>query len=1314
MMNRFLSLFVFVLFAFAGVIQSSAAHADNGQKIVDKIAGFAHRAIYNLDEEQLEHVLESYLDEHLNVKALTVTESIDQDVILTYFRKDGQAVFNQPIPDELLNIKSFSAKAMFNGTQIGTILIYYLDTVAIDLTPEEQAWITDHPIIRIGVDTAYPPFEFVDGQGHHQGIAPEYLKLMEKRLGLEFKVVPGLTWQQVLDGVKNQTVDMVPVVTDMTERREYLNFTPAYLPTSMVIFTRTDFPAIRNLADLAGKRLAYPAGYSEISSIRKNHPTIEIIEVQSLLEAIKAVASGRADATQGNLMVIGYLLQENNIDNLKVVAPSETKDLGLSMGVRKDWPQFIPILEKALASITREERQAIRNNWVSTSLLVPDTPLVDLSPEERQWLDKQGGFDLGIDLNWAPFEFVDEDGVYSGIGSSYVDLVRSRLGVTMTPRTDLTWSEALENIKLGKIDIIPTLSRTPEREKFLNFSKPYISFPMVIATRKDFPFIDGLDGLDGKKVGVVKDYVTQELIQTNHKNVQAVLVKSLADGLRQLNEGTIDAFVDNLLTITHEIDQSQLYDLKIASPTQYKFELSMGVRKDLPELIPLINKALDSIDKQKRASIVNSWTSIQVNFGIDLKTILMWVVPAGSVILFIIIFVVRTNRRIEKQSQLLEAVLGSINQGLVAYDNDLKLIISNKQFQDIRGVPEYLTRPGASFDDWVKFDAARGEFDDDGQEASINDLISRAKQFDEHSFERTRPNGTIIDVNGGPLPMGGFVSTFTDITERKLAENKLQDAFEVISSSIQYASRIQRSILPKKEILENNFLEYFTLWEPRDIVGGDIYWCRSWGKGTLLILGDCTGHGVPGAFMTLISNGALDEASLEVQPGNVAALLQRMHQLIQSSLDQDQEQDGKGSDDGIELGACFISDDNRTITFSGARFDLFVLEDGDVSLIKGVKSGLGYRGIARDVEFINHQINVTEHQTFYITTDGLIDQVGGERKRGFGKRRFKSLIISHADLSLADQKNKFRQALYDYQGDEKRRDDVSVIGFKCNPVIHDTIEKIEVEMNEDWFINFKAMDDDHKMLFGAIHRLETAVDGKEPKEIVVKIFDELVEYTEWHFRHEERLMQDNHFDGFEKHQKIHRSLARQVKRTQQDIMENKICISDDLYIFMWDWWYGHIQNVDKELAEFLNNLNQVETSQKDKHDLFVLDETLLVGFKEIDDDHKILVDLINKLHVSANGPFANAEVLKNLDELVEYTSWHFRHEERLMRAHNYPDMTSHMAQHEALILKATQTREQFINLDDNVLNDLNALLKNWLIHHIQNVDKKLANFLKTV
>lgn len=257
---------------------------------------------------------------------------------------------------------------------------------------------------------------------------------------------------------------------------------------------------------------------------------------------------------------------------------------------------------------------------------------------------------------------------------------------------------------------------------------------------------------------------------------------------------------------------------------------------------------------------------------------------------------------------------------------------------------------------------------------------------------------------------------------------KLAEALAVVHQSIRYASRIQRSTLPDLSSLNPFVADYFVIWEPRDLVSGDMYWAAPWGDGLLLILGDCTGHGVPGAFVTLLSTGALERAITSVEIGDVSGLLSTSHRLLQAALGQDS--DTGESDDGIELGACYLTPNNNRFIFCGARFELFIVNNSGVEIIKGTKKGMGYKRIPSDKTYESLEIPVTVESAYYLTTDGLIDQVGGERRRMLGKKRYSQTLMEIQNLPMDEQKKRIYQSLIDYQGKETRRDDVSIIGFK--------------------------------------------------------------------------------------------------------------------------------------------------------------------------------------------------------------------------------------------------------------------------------------------
>jgi len=782
----------------------------------------------------------------------------------------------------------------------------------INLTQEEISWINSHPEITLAATADWPPFEFKTEDGIYKGITAAVVRAAAARLGLAVKPV-FKPWETELDMLRRGELDLAPGLYVTEDRKDFLLFTRSFIEFYDTIYTQADRDDIHAMVDLSGKKVAAEKSYAVTERIKANYPDITVIPVINTLEALKLVSAGQADAYIGNQVVATHLINSNLLQNVISAGFFSRAPQYLAMGVPKDRPLLRDIMDKALAAMTPAEMRAIKIDYLGTEEM--KRSIIQLTQKERAWLKEHKTIRLGDDFAWPPFTFMDEKDQFAGIAAGYTEILSERLGIELEPVTGLTWKQVMEKIKTGGVDILPAVAQTEARKEFINFTKPYITLPIVVATRKDGVFVDNLGDLTGMKVGVVEGYVTQEILAKNHPGLVLVPVKSLNAGLHQLDDRKIEAFVDNLGSITYEIDKQKLVDIKIAAPTDYRFELSFGVRKDWPQLAQILDKTLDTIGDKERAVIKNTWMAIEVKFGLDLKTILIWALPIGSSALLIIIFVVVWNRRL-------------------------------------------------------------GE----------------------------------------------------EVRERKEAQRKLKEAFAVITSSIQYASRIQRSVLPDTSVIENAFADHFVLWEPRDVVGGDMYWCAVWGDGVLFVLGDCTGHGVPGAFMTLIASGALERAMADVPTGDVAGLLKRMNQLIQVTLGQ-KDKAGE-SDDGMELGACWVDSDQKIMTFAGARFDLFIVEDGSVSEIKGTKKGIGYCRISHTQEYAARAVPLFSGRRFYMTSDGLIDQVGGPKRRMFGKKRFRNLLLSFQDLPMNDQKDRIWQALIDYQGDESRRDDVAVAGFR--------------------------------------------------------------------------------------------------------------------------------------------------------------------------------------------------------------------------------------------------------------------------------------------
>ena len=315
----------------------------------------------------------------------------------------------------------------------------------------------------------------------------------------------------------------------------------------------------------------------------------------------------------------------------------------------------------------------------------------------------------------------------------------------------------------------------------------------------------------------------------------------------------------------------------------------------------------------------------------------------------------------------------------------------------------------------------------DLQESKIREQAAQLK------FERLVRNFLIWGFIAIFIFFGVLVILYRKIRTQKNQIEEQRDTLDIqnqkINASLQYAQNIQRAILPVRNQIRNLF-ESFIIYRPKDIVSGDFYWFAQLKDTAFLAAVDCTGHGVPGAFMSMIGNSHLNEIVLEKQVTDPAKILSLLNEKIVESLKQDETENNDGMD------VCFISIDLKSnkITFSGAKRPLFIFKNKTSGFdeIKGDRISIGGTKKKKDDEkFNNHIINAEKGDILFLSSDGLTDQNNLERKR-FGSNRLKEIILNNISEPMDKQKEIIEKELNDFQQDEEQRDDITLIGIKIN------------------------------------------------------------------------------------------------------------------------------------------------------------------------------------------------------------------------------------------------------------------------------------------
>lgn len=295
---------------------------------------------------------------------------------------------------------------------------------------------------------------------------------------------------------------------------------------------------------------------------------------------------------------------------------------------------------------------------------------------------------------------------------------------------------------------------------------------------------------------------------------------------------------------------------------------------------------------------------------------------------------------------------------------------------------------------------------------------------DDELGELTRSFGT----------MAAQVQSHTDELERRVEERthalvevneQITAANRKLADSIQYASLIQDAILPRRELSEALGDCHFVLWRPRDVVGGDFYIFRAVAGGYLLGVVDCAGHGVPGAFMTMIAHAVINMAVDDLGPQDPAAILTRMDTHTRAILQADERYAQVAT--RMDAGFAFVNQASQTVTFAGAKVSLYSCDGHAVQEVRGDRYAIGGK---REGAFANRQCPLLPQMTYYLTTDGLLDQAGGSSGFSFGQSRFEELLLKCANEPLESQLQAFDDALADYQGNLPQRDDITVLSFR--------------------------------------------------------------------------------------------------------------------------------------------------------------------------------------------------------------------------------------------------------------------------------------------
>ena len=659
------------------------------------------------------------------------------------------------------------------------------------LTDGEQAWLRDHPIIRVSNEPDWPPYDFT-AAGRPTGFAIDYLSLLSEKAGVRFEFVTA-DWNELMEKFKQGEIDLIHPLQYSKKRESFMLFTKPFFTLSSVAAVRQEDDTITTLKQLYGKTLAAGKGWVLTDYIRRKHPLIRLLIVPNALEGLKSVHLGSADAWIDAYSTSRFLMDSHHLTNLKL--GSEIMDAGdfrfvnYYIGVRKDWPLLRDILQKALDSVSLDETQLLNEKW---RVFAEKVQRLKLTEEEQEWLAAKPVLRIGYDVDRPPVEFGGKDGTHKGMSADYMAMIAESLGVTIKFGETKSWQATVNAAKKGEVDLLSAASPTSQLYGYFNFTRPYLSFPIVIVTDQTVAYINDMKELAGKTVAVVSGGGAHDILANTHPEIVLQPVESITKGLKAVQKNDAYAFVDSLASISHIMGREGITGLKVTGQTPYNCDITVGVSKDQPVLAGLVQKALDAIDEGQRTEIFNRWIAVAYERGINYT--LVWEILA--VVLVILLAFTYWNRslsrEVNKRRLAQEALLESEERFRTTFEQAPIGIVT-------------MMRDGRFLSVNTCFSEMLGHSLDELKELSMKDIIrpeDRAKLQDamEQLSEKAmrlvmkksylRKNGTKMDgrttmvsLLDGAGRVYAVLATVEDVTAEKRAQAEIQQAKEAAEES---------------------------------------------------------------------------------------------------------------------------------------------------------------------------------------------------------------------------------------------------------------------------------------------------------------------------------------------------------------------------------------------------------------------------------------------------------------------------------------------------------------------------------------------------
>jgi len=524
--------------------------------------------------------------------------------------------------------------------------------------------------LKISILKENPPYSLQLSDGRLIGYYVEFWQLWAKtnKVNIEFAVG---SYDENMRALKSNNVDFHSGLFATDNRNVWADYSIPFdrIDTAM-FYLNSQKKHINKILDTKGLKVAIQPYSSQENLLPKQYPEIDFKSINSFDELTNQLISGELDVIIGEVYPLKNAFRKIGAQGIITQAELPVTSNNVYALVPKGNKKLVTKINKGIRAITRSALSELANKWLPNQNSMVFNRYINasigLTKSERYWLDSLGDLKVGIGKFWKPIEFLNDEQQLQGISSDYISRLKNDLGLYLESDYRLSWAEVNDRAKSGDIDILTAVGITEKRRKYLNFTEPYLQIPMVIVVKKNSIFIQKPEDLLGYSVGASQSNPINDIWSRQYPNIALQKTRSSSHGLQAVQDGELDAFIANLITIGPKIKDTYT-ELEVVAITPHSIDVAFGVRKGLEDLVPILNKWLKSIPDEDKLNIQKVWLSSEIKQGKNFFDYAFQWSPLVFLGLLIVGFIVKKNidlsknikKRIEIERRLENAKVAS-------------------------------------------------------------------------------------------------------------------------------------------------------------------------------------------------------------------------------------------------------------------------------------------------------------------------------------------------------------------------------------------------------------------------------------------------------------------------------------------------------------------------------------------------------------------------------------------------------------------------------------------------------------------------------